>query len=287
MRRGLGARGNAARDNKKKTIAPRHVQLAVRNDEELNKLLGSHRSRRGGVLPNLHKELLPSKLGGVTIASGERPEPGRGPRRTTTTGAGPASASIRPGLEGQTRRDLHDHHYRKRGQYDARRRSARLVRPPTPRFSPGLEVVEPAPERRRRPGELAPELVLGHGRLEPFGGEAGGDRGGSGGARGARAPPPATRPATRRRHVVRRPRRRGGRRRHHPRRRRGRRREARRPRRRPRRRQRAVRRRRRRPRDLLWRHQRRERRRAEARAGPVRSRGDLGRRALVEPATDG
>jgi hypothetical protein len=33
--------GNAARDNKKNRIVPRHIQLAVRNDEELSKLLGT------------------------------------------------------------------------------------------------------------------------------------------------------------------------------------------------------------------------------------------------------
>ncbi|CAK9153684.1 unnamed protein product [Ilex paraguariensis] len=31
--------GNAARDNKKNCIVPRHIQLAVRNDEELSRLL--------------------------------------------------------------------------------------------------------------------------------------------------------------------------------------------------------------------------------------------------------
>ncbi|XP_015280461.1 PREDICTED: histone H2A-beta, sperm-like [Gekko japonicus] len=40
--------GNAARDNKKSRIIPRHLQLAVRNDEELNKLLGGVTIAQGG-----------------------------------------------------------------------------------------------------------------------------------------------------------------------------------------------------------------------------------------------
>jgi histone H2A len=54
--------GNAARDNKKARIIPRHVQLAVRNDEELNKLLGEVTIASGGVLPNIHAVLLPKKV---------------------------------------------------------------------------------------------------------------------------------------------------------------------------------------------------------------------------------
>eukprot|EP00798_Chlamydomonas_sp_ICE-L_P001887 gene1887-biopygen14711 len=53
--------GNAARDNKKTRIVPRHVQLAIRNDEELSKLLGSVTIANGGVLPNIHSVLLPKK----------------------------------------------------------------------------------------------------------------------------------------------------------------------------------------------------------------------------------
>ena len=53
--------GNAARDNKKARIVPRHIQLAVRNDEELNKLLGGVTISQGGVLPNIHSVLLPKK----------------------------------------------------------------------------------------------------------------------------------------------------------------------------------------------------------------------------------
>ncbi|KAI3959537.1 hypothetical protein MKX01_025053 [Papaver californicum] len=53
--------GNAARDNKKTRIVPRHIQLAVRNDEELSKLLGTVTIANGGVMPNIHTLLLPKK----------------------------------------------------------------------------------------------------------------------------------------------------------------------------------------------------------------------------------
>ncbi|XP_067882493.1 histone H2A-like [Heterodontus francisci] len=53
--------GNAARDNKKTRSIPRHLQLAVRNDEELNKLLGGVTSAQGGVLPDIQAVLLPKK----------------------------------------------------------------------------------------------------------------------------------------------------------------------------------------------------------------------------------
>ncbi|KAF3960622.1 hypothetical protein CMV_014681 [Castanea mollissima] len=55
--------GNAARDNKKTRIVPRHIQLAVRNDEELSKLLGDVTIANGGVMPNIHNLLLPKKTG--------------------------------------------------------------------------------------------------------------------------------------------------------------------------------------------------------------------------------
>ncbi|MQM21332.1 hypothetical protein Taro_054370 [Colocasia esculenta] len=53
--------GNAARDNKKNTIVPWHIQLGVRNDEELSRLLGT---LAGRVLPNIHQTLLPKKQSG-------------------------------------------------------------------------------------------------------------------------------------------------------------------------------------------------------------------------------
>ncbi|BAT92434.1 hypothetical protein PHAVU_005G090300 [Phaseolus vulgaris] len=62
--------GNAARDNKKTRIVPRHIQLAVRNDEELSKLLGDVTIANGGVMPNIHNLLLPKKAGGSSKGAG-------------------------------------------------------------------------------------------------------------------------------------------------------------------------------------------------------------------------
>ena len=53
--------GNASKDNKKSRIIPRHLQLAIRNDEEQNKLLQGVTIAQGGVLPNIQAVLLPKK----------------------------------------------------------------------------------------------------------------------------------------------------------------------------------------------------------------------------------
>ncbi|KAL3516066.1 hypothetical protein ACH5RR_022968 [Cinchona calisaya] len=53
--------GNAARDNMKKRINPRHLQLAVRIDRELEKLVEGVTIPGGGFLPNIHWALLPKK----------------------------------------------------------------------------------------------------------------------------------------------------------------------------------------------------------------------------------
>jgi histone H2A len=79
--------GNAARDNKKTRIIPRHLQLAIRNDEELNKLLGHVTIAQGGVLPNIHQStfnLWHTMLLSLTNVSDLLP------KKTGKTGKGPS-----------------------------------------------------------------------------------------------------------------------------------------------------------------------------------------------------
>ncbi|KAG0594638.1 hypothetical protein M758_UG095100 [Ceratodon purpureus] len=66
--------GNASRDNKKSRIIPRHIQLAIRNDEELGKLLQGVTIAYGGVLPNIHSVLLPKKSAAGTGEKAEKSE---------------------------------------------------------------------------------------------------------------------------------------------------------------------------------------------------------------------
>uniref|UniRef100_A0A8D0GXL1 Histone H2A n=1 Tax=Sphenodon punctatus TaxID=8508 RepID=A0A8D0GXL1_SPHPU len=53
--------GNAAKENKRSRIGPHHIQLAVRNDEELNKLFSGVIIAEGGVMPNILPALVPKK----------------------------------------------------------------------------------------------------------------------------------------------------------------------------------------------------------------------------------
>uniref|UniRef100_A0AAF5PIR8 Histone H2A n=1 Tax=Wuchereria bancrofti TaxID=6293 RepID=A0AAF5PIR8_WUCBA len=56
--------GYEAHESETRQINPRHLQLAIRNDNELNTLLSDVTIAQGGVLPNVHSTLLlkPSNL---------------------------------------------------------------------------------------------------------------------------------------------------------------------------------------------------------------------------------
>nr|XP_034824319.1 histone H2A, sperm-like [Maniola hyperantus] len=51
----------AATDNGRSRILPRHIMLAVGNDDELDKMLSGVTIPQGGVMPKIHAQLLPKK----------------------------------------------------------------------------------------------------------------------------------------------------------------------------------------------------------------------------------
>ena len=73
--------GNAARDNKKNRINPRHLLLAVRNDEELGKLLAGVTIAAGGVLPNINPVLLPKKNTEPAEKAPKSPKAAKSPKK--------------------------------------------------------------------------------------------------------------------------------------------------------------------------------------------------------------
>lgn len=88
--------GNAARDNKKTRIIPRHIQLAVRNDEELNKLLSEVTIAQGGVLPNIHAVLLPKTGKKSEGKEGKEAKAEKSPKKKATKTPKKAPATKEP-----------------------------------------------------------------------------------------------------------------------------------------------------------------------------------------------
>ncbi|XP_060911416.1 core histone macro-H2A.1 isoform X3 [Labrus mixtus] len=96
--------GNAARDNKKGRVTPRHILLAIANDEELNQLLKGVTIAAGGVLPNIHPELLAKKRGAkgkleapVSPAPEKKPKPIKKSTAKKTSGRKPGGKAKKQG----------------------------------------------------------------------------------------------------------------------------------------------------------------------------------------------
>lgn len=61
--------GAASKDLKKSRIGPRHIQLAVHNDDEFSQILGSVTISAGGVMPRIEPVLLPKAKGKKAAAT--------------------------------------------------------------------------------------------------------------------------------------------------------------------------------------------------------------------------
>lgn len=63
--------GNAAAESKRRRIIPRHLMLAIRNDDEMDQMLKGVTIAEGGVIPYLHPSLAPKKSGKEHNAAGD------------------------------------------------------------------------------------------------------------------------------------------------------------------------------------------------------------------------
>ena len=59
--------GNVCEQQKKKTISPKHLNLGVRSDDELSKLMAEVTVAQGGMLPNIPEFFLKKKKGGKAM----------------------------------------------------------------------------------------------------------------------------------------------------------------------------------------------------------------------------
>ena len=66
--------GDMCESKKRKTISPEHLNLAMRSDTELAKLMFRATISQGGVLPNINEFLIPKKKGGKST-NGDASQP--------------------------------------------------------------------------------------------------------------------------------------------------------------------------------------------------------------------
>jgi len=55
--------GNVCEEEGKKTIQPRHINVGIRSDEELSKLMTLTTISQGGMISNINEYLLPKQKG--------------------------------------------------------------------------------------------------------------------------------------------------------------------------------------------------------------------------------
>lgn len=68
--------GNCATDNGRTRINPRHLTLAIRQDDELNKLFEHVIVSQGGIVPHINPILLPKKTAKASTAASSVGESG-------------------------------------------------------------------------------------------------------------------------------------------------------------------------------------------------------------------